>query len=99
MAIVVQAARAAPRLERPELTPGALSSGQERLWFLEQLNRSKDPMLIHLELTLRGRLDDQALQHALDAVVARHEPLRTVFSQQRGVPAATVWPQATIAIS
>jgi mycobactin peptide synthetase MbtE len=96
---VVQAAAAAPApAQRPELTPGALSSGQERLWFIEHLNRGKDPLLIHLELTLRGALDTAALQHALDALVARHEPLRTVFSQARGVPVATVWPQASVPI-
>jgi hypothetical protein len=92
----VQAAPAAPPMRPPDLAPGALSSGQERLWFLEQFSRAKDPLLIHLELTLRGRLDRRALQHALDALAIRHEPLRTVFSQEAGVPVATVWPQVTI---
>lgn len=94
----LQAARTAPRRDEPELAPGALSSGQERLWFIEQLNRGKDPLLIHLELTLRGRLDIQALQHALDAVATRHEPMRTVFSQRGGVPVATIWPRVTVPI-
>ncbi|WP_198348145.1 non-ribosomal peptide synthetase [Plantactinospora sp. KBS50] len=95
----VRAAGAAPQpAPAAELAAGALSSGQERLWFIEHLNRGKDPLLIHLELTLRGTLDRAALQHALDALVARHEPLRTVFSQSRGVPVATVWPQANLPI-
>ncbi|MGH3730205.1 MAG: amino acid adenylation domain-containing protein [Micromonosporaceae bacterium] len=95
----VRAAAAAPRPARtPELAPGKLSSGQERLWFVENLNRGKEPLLIHLELTLAGELDQAALQHALDALAARHEPLRTVFSQARGVPVATVWPQASVPI-
>ncbi|MFF0745358.1 amino acid adenylation domain-containing protein [Streptomyces sp. NPDC004111] len=80
------------------LTPGALSSGQERLWFLEQLHKRKAPQLVRLELTLRGDLDRRALQHALDAVVLRHEPLRTVFSQQRGVPVGTVWEKAAVTL-
>ncbi|MFD7834766.1 amino acid adenylation domain-containing protein [Streptomyces sp. NPDC059761] len=81
---------------RADLPPGALSSGQERLWFLEQLHKRKAPQLIRLVLTLRGDLDLRALQHALDAVVIRHEPLRTVFSQQRGVPVGTVWAKAEV---
>jgi mycobactin peptide synthetase MbtE len=93
----VRAAAALPA-SRPELAPGALSSGQQRLWFVEHLNRGKDPLLIYIELTLRGELDRAALQHALDALVARHEPLRTVFGQARGVPVATVWPQASLPV-
>ncbi|HVB41303.1 MAG TPA: amino acid adenylation domain-containing protein [Streptosporangiaceae bacterium] len=96
LAAAVQAARTAPPEQHLDLTPGALSSGQERLWFLEQFSRARDPLLIHLELTLRGRLDRRALQHALDALAIRHEPLRTVFSQEAGVPVATVWPQVGV---
>ncbi|MFK0258207.1 amino acid adenylation domain-containing protein [Streptomyces sp. NPDC090445] len=88
---------AAPK-QAADLPPGALSSGQERLWFLEQLHKRKAPQLIRLELTLRGDLDRRALRHALDAVVIRHEPLRTVFSQQRGVPVGTVWAKAQVAL-
>ncbi len=96
LAAAAAAARIAPPAQRPDLMPGALSSGQERLWFLEQFSRARDPLLIHLELTLRGRLDRRALQHALDALAIRHEPLRTVFSQEAGVPVATVWPQVAV---
>ncbi|MFD1832908.1 amino acid adenylation domain-containing protein [Streptomyces desertarenae] len=73
---------------------GALSSGQERLWFFEQLHRRKAPNLLVLSLDLYGPLDEDALRHALAAVAARHEPLRTVFSQERGVPKAALRPEA-----
>lgn len=86
---------APPEESRPV---GALSSGQERLWFFEQLHRKKAPNLLILALDLRGRLDLDALRHALAAVVARHEPLRTVFTQERGVPKAVVWPKAEIVL-
>ncbi|WP_330349308.1 amino acid adenylation domain-containing protein [Streptomyces sp. NBC_00582] len=77
---------------------GALSSGQERLWFFEQLHRRKAPNLLILALDLYGPLDEDALRHALAAVVARHEPLRTVFTQERGVPKAVVRPTAELAL-
>ncbi|MEU6979155.1 amino acid adenylation domain-containing protein [Streptomyces sp. NPDC046371] len=77
---------------------GTLSSGQERLWFFEQLHRKKAPNLLILSLDLRGRLDRDALRHALAAIVARHEPLRTVFTQERGIPKAVVRPTAEIVL-
>lgn len=77
---------------------GTLSSGQERLWFFEQLHRKKAPNLLILALDLSGRLDRDALRHALAAIVARHEPLRTVFTQERGVPKAVVRPHAEIVL-
>ncbi|MEU6263089.1 amino acid adenylation domain-containing protein [Saccharopolyspora shandongensis] len=98
MLSVLKDARAASRPEHTELEPGALSSGQERLWFLEQLHPRKGAQLIRLGLTLRGDLDLDALQHALNAIVSRHEPLRTVFSQERGIPVGTVWPKAEVTL-
>lgn len=94
LAAIEDAESAAP--QREPQSAGALSSGQERLWFFEQLHRKKAPNLLILSLDLRGRLDMDALRHALDAVVARHEPLRTVFTRERGVPKAVVWPKAEI---
>lgn len=99
LAAAAVAARTAPSAPGADLMPGALSSGQERLWFLEQFSRARDPLLIHLELTLRGHLDVRALEHALDALAIRHEPLRTVFSQEAGVPVATVWPRVAIPLA
>ncbi|MBB4906171.1 non-ribosomal peptide synthetase [Actinophytocola algeriensis] len=99
LAAALTAARAAPDAAAAPPVPGALSSGQERLWFLEQLQPGKGAQLIHVELALTGLLDRDALRHALDAVVARHEPLRTVFTQEGGVPAGAVWPEATVRLS
>lgn len=91
------AAKGTPR-QADNIKPGALSSGQERLWLIEQLHQGGGAQLLRLKLTLRGPLDERALQHALDAVVVRHEPLRTIFSQDVGVPVGTVWPRAQIAL-
>ncbi|MEV5546737.1 amino acid adenylation domain-containing protein [Streptomyces sp. NPDC052309] len=93
----IEAAEPVAAPGRPD-TLGALSSGQERLWFFEQLHRRKAPNLLILSLDLHGPLDEDALRHALAAVVARHEPLRTVFTQDRGVPKAVVRPTAEITL-
>ncbi|MFG1951982.1 amino acid adenylation domain-containing protein [Micromonospora sp. NPDC048830] len=66
---------------RPVDRAGALelSFAQQRLWFLERLGRVS--LAYHLPLTLQldGWLDRDALTSALDALVARHEALRTRF--------------------
>jgi amino acid adenylation domain-containing protein len=56
-----------------------LSPAQARLWFLWLLDRRSAAYNMASAMQWRGRLDRGALQRALDAVVARHESLRTVF--------------------
>ncbi|MES1241756.1 MAG: amino acid adenylation domain-containing protein [Acidobacteriota bacterium] len=71
---------AAPPLRRRE--PGGrlpLSFGQERLWFLDQLDPGSPAYNIPGAVRLTGRLSLPALQAALDTVVGRHEALRTRF--------------------
>ncbi|WP_395367082.1 amino acid adenylation domain-containing protein [Streptomyces sp. YH02] len=53
------------------------SFAQERMWFLEQMNPGSPEYHIPLELALSGPLDTEALRAALQAVVERHEALRT----------------------
>ncbi|MGN7744406.1 amino acid adenylation domain-containing protein, partial [Pseudomonas sp. 22526] len=54
-----------------------LSYAQERQWFLWQLEPESVTYHIPSALRLKGRLDLAALQRSFDALVARHESLRT----------------------
>ncbi|XVN15463.1 amino acid adenylation domain-containing protein [Pseudomonas corrugata] len=65
--------------------PLPLSLAQQRLWFLDQLDHAAS-VAYHMPaaLHLRGSLDRQVLQRALDRIVARHESLRTTFERQDG---------------
>ncbi|WP_310428749.1 non-ribosomal peptide synthetase [Chamaesiphon sp. VAR_48_metabat_135_sub] len=63
----------------PDL-PLPLSFSQQRLWFLERLDPDAGAYHIPVLARLTGTLDLQALQQALDAIVAHHEVLRTNFS-------------------
>ncbi|SHN31650.1 non-ribosomal peptide synthetase [Rhizobacter sp. OV335] len=56
-----------------------LSHAQQRQWFLWQLDPGSSAYHVRFGLRLRGVLDIAALQASLDALAARHEPLRTRF--------------------
>ncbi|HEY0372238.1 MAG TPA: amino acid adenylation domain-containing protein, partial [Thermoanaerobaculia bacterium] len=73
------------RADRSQALP--LSLAQQRLWFLDQLDKAASAAYhMPAALRLRGRLDVDALQATLDRVVARHEVLRTSFVAVDGVP-------------
>lgn len=72
------ATRKQPAIPRADRTvPLTASHGQQRLWFLSHMQGASDAYHMSLAVELRGALDATALCHALDALVARHEVLRT----------------------
>ncbi|USP13462.1 non-ribosomal peptide synthetase [Vibrio gazogenes] len=63
-----------------------LSLAQQRLWFLSRMNPAASSAYIIAGGTrLHGRLNIEALQQALDRIVARHEILRTHFIECDGL--------------
>ena len=59
----------------------AASSTQARLWYLEQVLGARCPYNEQLEIELRGPLDIDALQRAINVLVVRHPALRSGFIQ------------------
>jgi amino acid adenylation domain-containing protein len=76
---------AMPPLERcPRDLPLYASAGQQRFWFLYSADPVNTEYNLPLAFELRGVLDTTACQHALDGLLARHEALRTVLSEENG---------------
>ncbi|HJT35591.1 MAG TPA: amino acid adenylation domain-containing protein [Pirellulales bacterium] len=78
-----------PVIRADRSAPLPLSSFQEQLWFLEQLE--SDPRyLLSAMVRLRGPLNQPALERSLHLLARRYEALRTVFPAIDGKPAQVI---------
>ncbi len=66
------------------------SFAQQRLWFLDRLLGATSLYNIPWAIQLTGKLDVYALQQSLNAIVDRHEVLRTCFVEQEGEPVQVI---------
>ncbi|GIX48383.1 MAG: hypothetical protein KatS3mg131_2594 [Candidatus Tectimicrobiota bacterium] len=67
-----------------------LSFGQRALWLAQQQAPESAAYHIAVALRVRGALDVEALQQALQQLVARHASLRTTFALAAGEPVQRV---------
>jgi len=81
---------------RPERTSGSLSNSQQGLWVLNQLMPGASVYHTPTAARLTGKLDVAALRAALDAIVARHDALRTTFITVAGTPRQVVIKQLSL---
>ncbi|HJX27430.1 MAG TPA: condensation domain-containing protein, partial [Thermoanaerobaculia bacterium] len=71
-----------------------LSFAQQRLWFLDRLQPGSAAYNLPTGLRLMGNLDIPVFAAALDALVRRHETLRTSFPEVDGAPVQRIAPAA-----
>ncbi len=90
--LALGADRVAPILPVPRGGELPLSRGQQRLWFVHQLEPESPAYNVPLAFRLSGALDPAALSAALSAQVRRHEALRTRFPALRGTPGQQIDP-------
>jgi amino acid adenylation domain-containing protein len=83
-------------LRRTDSGPAPLSFAQQRLWFLERLDPGTPLHNMSRLIRLSGTLDVAVLHRTLEAIVARHEALRTTIVAADGVPMQIVSPPAPV---
>ncbi|MEU7053900.1 amino acid adenylation domain-containing protein [Streptomyces eurythermus] len=76
-----------------------LSFAQHRMWVLDRLQPGGTEYLVPLLLRLPGPVDPVALRRALDALVARHEVLRTRYPAVDDEPVLVIDEPGPIALT
>ena len=71
-----------PRRVESGLAP--LSFAQQRMWFLHQIEQDSEVYSVPIAYRLRGAVDLEALERSLNRIIARHEILRTTFTEVEG---------------
>ena len=79
--------------------PNQPSFAQQRLWFLDQLNPEDPAYNLLSAFQISGELNIPALEQSLNAIIARHEVLRTVFESVDGQPRLKVLANVTISLN
>ncbi len=77
---------------QPEQPHYPLSPAQRRLWLLAQLEQDAAAYNVPLHQHLDGDLDRPALAAAINALIRRHESLRTLFTDLDGEPRQVIQP-------
>ena len=76
-----------------------LSFGQQRLWFLDQMEPDNSSYNVPFAFSLSGHLDRLALERSLTEIVRRHEALRTSFPVIDGEPKQVVEAAPTLTLT
>jgi acyl transferase domain-containing protein len=87
---------AIPVLDREKIQHFPLSFGQERLWFIAQLDPAHSAYNILRATRIKGELDAGILEKSINMVIRRHEVLRTVFVADSEHPAQVVLPHSRL---
>lgn len=73
-----------PEIDRSSAIP--LSFSQQRLWFIDQLEPNNPAYNITGGVRIKGDIEANAIEKALNLLVQRHETLRTTFVAPDGEP-------------
>ncbi|MBV9791906.1 MAG: amino acid adenylation domain-containing protein, partial [Chloroflexi bacterium] len=88
--------RALPRTSGINTFP--LSFAQQRLWFIDQFQPGSSAYNMLSAIRLTGPLNERALLHSLNMIVARHESLRTTFVVEHEQPRQSIAPVLEIGL-
>jgi hypothetical protein len=85
--------------QKPGPREGEASFAQRRLWVKQMLDPQSTVYNILLAMRIEGQLSCSAVSQSLQAIVDRHESLRTCFRVVRGHPYQTVYPTVTVTLN
>ncbi|MGI9290684.1 MAG: non-ribosomal peptide synthase/polyketide synthase [Gammaproteobacteria bacterium] len=88
-----------PLTARPDRSTAPLSASQQRLWILDQIEPGNPVYNIPWATRLNGLLETDALQAAVNALIGRHESLRTRFIVADGMPIQAIDNATTLSIN
>jgi amino acid adenylation domain-containing protein len=103
LAETIEACRGA-QLQAPPIVPIPrdgelpLSFAQQRLWFIDQLERGNSVYNFPAAVRLKGALNLVALKQSLNEIVKRHEVLRTTFAIVEGRPVQVIAPHLMLTL-
>ncbi len=83
---------------RSDSDPSDLSFAQGRLWFLHQLEPDAPVYNVPDAYRLHGPLNVDAFERAVNAIIHRHDVLRTTFAVTGGSPVQVISPSVRIAV-
>jgi amino acid adenylation domain-containing protein len=83
-------------VERTGVIPASFS--QERLWLFDQLQPGVSAYNVPVAVGVRGAFDVVALEQTIEAMVDRHEVLRTTFDSVDGRPVQVIAPFAPVGL-
>ncbi|MEO8206361.1 MAG: amino acid adenylation domain-containing protein, partial [Chthoniobacterales bacterium] len=86
----------APALSNMLEFPAAMS--QEAFYYLERLRREAAPYNIAVRFLLQGELDCPLLERSFQAIIERHESLRTQFEEEDGELLQIVLPAVKLSV-
>ena len=94
-------AGAAPKNDEPETDVDVFpaSFGQQRLWFLNQLEPGSAFYNIPLVAAVKGVINEDVLTRAINEIVNRHEALRTTFAAEDGQLLQFILPETELTLS
>ena len=75
-----------------------LSSGQKRMWYLNQMETNSPVYNLPEAFRLMGRLDTGALKRALNEIIRRHEVLRTTYPMKDNGPVRIISPSLSLQV-
>lgn len=84
--------------ERAEGRPGALTSGQYRVWYEQLVAEGDVGLVLPFGIELSGTIVHGAAVEAFDYLVDRHESLRTVVVEEGGEPRLSLGPRPELSV-